>query len=221
MLHPAACYDWRWVLKFRSLAWRAASLALVLSCRDDITAPSNGSVRPHAPAMAEAVAGISPAVSAGGLHTCVLANDASARCWGYNEFGQTSLPTGLGNLSEVSAGNLHTCALTTTGAVACWGSNQFGQITIPNDLGSVTQVSAANYSTWALKTDGTVACWGTPGLQTGVPAGLSSVSRIATGTYHTCALRTDATLVCWGYNIYGQSTVPTDLAPVTQVSLGD
>ena len=171
--------------------------------------------------MAEAIAGISPQVSAGGLHTCVLANDASVSCWGYNEYGQTSVPTNFGTASAVSAGNFHTCALATTGAVTCWGNNHYGQSTVPSDLGVVTQVSAADYATCALHSDGTVTCWGMPDLQTEVPAGLSSVSHIATSTFHACALKTDATVVCWGHNAYGQLDVPTDLAPVTQVSLGD
>ena len=171
--------------------------------------------------MAEAIAGISPQVSAGGLHTCVLANDASVSCWGYNEYGQTSVPTNFGTASAVSAGNFHTCALATTGAVTCWGNNHYGQSTVPSDLGVVTQVSAADYATCALHSDGTVTCWGMPDLQTEVPAGLSSVSHIATSTFHACALKTDATVVCWGHNAYGQLNVPSDLAPVTQVSLGD
>ncbi len=132
-------------------------LAIVFfACRDDITAPSQRPARPDAPSFAAAVPGITPQVSAGGLHTCALSNDAIVHCWGYNEYGQTTVPTDLGTVSELSTGNYHTCALATGGTATCWGYNAFGQTTIPTGLGSVRQISAAFYNTCALRIDGTV-----------------------------------------------------------------
>ena len=48
-------------------------------------------------------------VSAGGRHTCAL-DDTGVVCWGYNEHGQTTVPT-LTDPTQVSAGGDHTCAL--------------------------------------------------------------------------------------------------------------
>ncbi len=59
-------------------------------------------------------------VAAGSDHTCAL-DDTGVVCWGYNENGQTTVPS-LNNPIRVSGGNVHSCALDDTGAV-CWGSN--------------------------------------------------------------------------------------------------
>ena len=86
------------------------------------------------------------AVSAGGLHSCAL-DDTGAVCWGYNENGQTTVPS-LTNPIRVSGGNIHSCALDDTGVV-CWGSNRWGQTTVPS-LANPIQVSVGNDHTLSL-----------------------------------------------------------------------
>src|SRR5687767_14631221 len=49
-------------------------------------------------------------VSVGGGHTCAIATDGSVVCWGRNDFGQATVPAGIGEVSVVSAGAWHTCA---------------------------------------------------------------------------------------------------------------
>jgi alpha-tubulin suppressor-like RCC1 family protein len=83
------------------------------------------------------------AVSAeNGLHTCAILLGGSAKCWGYNYFGQlgngttgfNAQPTPVdviydsGGLSAISAGGIHTCALAVGGAVACWGDDMYDQL---------------------------------------------------------------------------------------------
>jgi hypothetical protein len=100
-------------------------------------------------------------------------------CWGYNAYGQATVPDGLASVSQVSGGGYHTCALKTRGTVVCWGYNGYGETTVPDGLASVAQVSAGLNHTCALKTDGTVVCWGANGYadhgQATVPAGLNLI----------------------------------------------
>jgi alpha-tubulin suppressor-like RCC1 family protein len=177
---------------------------------------------PNDATMSHIAGGITPQASAGGYHTCVLNTEEALSCWGYNEYGQTPIPSGLTSVSQVSSGHFHTCALNTDASVACWGNNQFGQATPPAGLTSVQQVSAGYYHSCALRTDGTVACWGSDGGPLlHVPSGLNSVTQISAGTYDTCARRTDGTVACWGYNHHGQSNIPVDFPSVSQVSVGE
>ena len=95
-------------------------------------------------------------VSAGWYHTCGVRTDGALACWGDNDYGQATPPTGT--FSRVSAGYQHTCGVRTDGALACWGNNGDGQATPPT--GTFSQVSAGHSHTCGMRTDGTLACWG-------------------------------------------------------------
>jgi alpha-tubulin suppressor-like RCC1 family protein len=121
--------------------------------------------------------------------TCAVTNQARAKCWGFNIYGDvgdgTAYPrplpvevVGLADVSAISAGGSHTCALTYSGAVKCWGLNDNAQ------LGSVP--------TYSIPTPVDVA-----GLGSGVAA-------IAAGHDHTCALMSAGTVKCWGASYEGQ-----------------
>ena len=133
------------------------------------------------------------AISVGSNHSCVILDDDSLKCWGYNQYGeigdasttQRNLPT-LVDLGEnrtakaISAGNGHTCAILNDDSIKCWGDNQYGQIGIKTNL---------PYQT-------------TP---TGVSLGADKTAKmISLGDYHSCAILNDDSLKCWGYNQYGQ-----------------
>jgi alpha-tubulin suppressor-like RCC1 family protein len=78
-------------------------------------------------------------LSAGGAHTCGVATDGRAYCWGDNLDGRAGIGKGGwatkpdavdGDLryTVISAGDYHSCAITTDGAAYCWGSNSDGQL---------------------------------------------------------------------------------------------
>jgi hypothetical protein len=71
----------------------------------------------------------------------------SAVAWGYNEYGQTTVPTDLGTVIQVAAGGSHTVALQSDGKVRAWGRNLNGQTTVPSSTDVVTQVAAGFYHT--------------------------------------------------------------------------
>jgi alpha-tubulin suppressor-like RCC1 family protein len=89
------------------------------------------------------VVGINGAVSitAGAFHACAVMSDASAQCWGYNNYGQlgngsmtqsaSNTPvriSGIDSVVRLAAGAWHTCALLPDGAMRCWGLNVEGQL---------------------------------------------------------------------------------------------
>ncbi len=160
-------------------------------------------------------------VSAGNSHTCAVLTDGSARCWGYNVYGQlgdgtttnrsspAAVDLGGAMATQVSAGRDHTCALLTDGSVRCWGYNGSGQ------LG-----------------DGTMTNRSSP-VEVALGTATVTATQVSAGYDHTCAVLTDGSVRCWGYNFYGQlgdgtmtqssSPVEVDLggATATRVSVGN
>src|SRR5207248_675673 len=126
-------------------------------------------------------------VSAGATHTCALARDGSAYCWGDNEDGQ--LGDGSTNDSPVPArvsgghvftalttGGLHTCGLV-DGVAYCWGGNFYGQLGDGDTAESHLPVAVA---------------------------GGHGFAAISAGATHTCAVTLTSVGYCWGSDRYGQ-----------------
>ena len=150
-------------------------------------------------------------VSTGWSHTCVL-DDLGVQCWGYNEYGQTDVPS-LSNPTQIFSHSMNSCALDDSGLV-CWGWNKYGQTDIP-ELINLSHFSNGGSSMCAIDETGVV-CWGFNGHgQTDVPS-LSNPTQISAGGNHTCALD-DSGAVCWGWNAYGQIDIP-ELSNPIQIS---
>jgi alpha-tubulin suppressor-like RCC1 family protein len=143
-------------------------------------------------------------ISSGYRHTCALATDGTAWCWGEGTQGQLG-NGGTGNVSvptmvtmpasvtftDISAGAEHTCAVAaSTGAVYCWGSNGSGQ------LGNT---SASAYQLTPIQVSSTLA-----------------FTSVSAGEVLTCGITNAKAVYCWGANDYGQlgdGTVTDHLTP--------
>ncbi|MEW6426816.1 MAG: SBBP repeat-containing protein [Thermodesulfobacteriota bacterium] len=173
---------------------------------------------------------LSSLVAAGYFHSMVLNADGTVTPWGYNQYGQTTQPSGLTGVVAVAAGTLHSLALKNDGTVVAWGAGltdtgsypEFGQSIVPAGLTDVIAITAGDEHSLALKKDGTVVAWGfNKDGQASVPAGLKDVVAIAAGSIHSLALKGDGTVVAWGGNKQGQTSVPTDLRGVVAIAAGD
>jgi alpha-tubulin suppressor-like RCC1 family protein len=148
-------------------------------------------------------------IAAGTTPTCAVTSTGSARCWGFNNFGQlgdgtttlSNVPVQVSGLTsgvtDIVAGAFHACALTSTGSVRCWGYNDDGHLGNGGVTASKVPVQVS-------------------GLTSGVTA-------IAAGANHSCALTTTGDARCWGNNVDGQlgnGTMGGDATSPVQVTGG-
>lgn len=122
------------------------------------------------------------AVTTGSGHTCALASDGVAYCWGWNVYGalgdgttedrRTPKAVPGPTFTALAAGSRYTCGLSTAGAAYCWGENSLGSLgdgsttdrLVPTEVtmpagGRFTGISAY-LPTCALDAGGGLYCWG-------------------------------------------------------------
>ena len=155
------------------------------------------------PSMVVMPVGISfTQVTAGDLHTCAVASNSRAYCWGYNQSGRLGDGTTIMRLSpvqvvgpqfkQVEAGWYHTCGVSLDDRGYCWGANNNGQL---GDGTTTTRKAPAAVLLTAI------------------------FVRMSAGGTHSCALINAGVITCWGSNQYGKlgdatttaSNIPTVL----------
>jgi alpha-tubulin suppressor-like RCC1 family protein len=128
-------------------------------------------------------------VATGGQHTCAIAEDLSAYCWGRGADGELGTGTTSDEMfpaavnttlrfKKITAGAAHTCAIATDDRAYCWGWNVFYQI----GDSTTTQRLTPSPVAFDLK-----------------------YKDISAGDHHTCGVTTDSKVYCWGYNRFGQA----------------
>jgi alpha-tubulin suppressor-like RCC1 family protein len=186
-------------------------------------------------------------ISAGRAHTCALASNKTAYCWGSGNVGQlgngrtdhvsvpvaVSAPDGGRSLTFLSlaAGDGHTCGVASDGAAYCWGNGNSGQlgngdtdfsslpvlVSAPRNVQKLvfSSVVAGRAHTCGLTRDGTTYCWGyngylrhggTPDYPT-TPVMIDEAlkfSSLSAGGFHTCGLTSSGKAYCWGDGSNGQ-----------------
>jgi alpha-tubulin suppressor-like RCC1 family protein len=145
-------------------------------------------------------------VAMGAEHNCVLLDDGSAKCFGWNAWGQAGVlpndeaigrePNEMGdNLPPLDAGvdvkvlqtapgAMHTCAILTGGSVKCWGYGPgLGNYTAGSNKQAIVDVPATS-------------------LGSGRTAKF-----ISAGYSHSCAILDDDSLKCWGVPAAGETGI--------------
>ena len=137
-------------------------------------------------------------ISVGEYHTCAVASDDKAYCWGSNNNGQlgngsttsSRVPVAV-NMSGVLAGKTikqisvefsTNCVVASDNKTYCWGGNSNGQL--GNDSLTNSNIPVAVNTS-------------------GVLAG-KTIKQVNTGGFHTCALDISSKMYCWGLNVNGR-----------------
>ncbi len=158
------------------------------------------------PVMVKNASGSGPLVgvrriSAGGNHTCALRTDATARCWGANDYNQlgngtvepSRLPVtvlaragvALESITHLDAGFWHACARLSSGQARCWGANHVGQLGVGADP---TPNGGYPYAVRNIANTGN----------------LTNVTNLQSTEFHTCVRLANSEARCWGFGIVGQ-----------------
>ena len=158
-------------------------------------------------------------ISAGAEHTCAVATDGTAWCWGDNKNGQLgdrtrntrTRPSAVASrlrFRSMSASYESTCALAESGAAYCWGGlgtapvavaqgHRFGSLEVGDRICGLTA-------------DSTAMCWreveGDSG-PTAVPGGLR-FARLIPGSNADCGVTADGAGWCWGSEVPGRPVNP-------------
>jgi alpha-tubulin suppressor-like RCC1 family protein len=137
-------------------------------------------------------------VASSNNHTCAIAYDNKAYCWGANTYGQlgngskadSNIPVQIDStgaligksIRSIAVGGSHTCAITYDNQAYCWGANASGQLGNTSNTDSALPVVVTNTGVLASK----------------------RVMSITAGISHTCAVASDSLAYCWGSGSYGQ-----------------
>ena len=163
------------------------SNAAVASATDGTSAmPAELSVSDAIRRRAVSTSGAS--ITAGGRHSCLVAADGRAYCWGSNDRGQLGGASGARSAAPalissdlrfvtLSLGLSHSCGIVRGGAAWCWGENDHGQL---GDRSSAARAAPTRV------------------------ADVHAFSVLASGAAHSCALDTAGSAWCWGANSNGQ-----------------
>ena len=180
--------------------------------------------RPAAAGIHLRTISLSPDVQTGGPHTCGMADDGTAYCWGANQWGQlasyprtaiveTATPVqSPAALVDVRSGGQHGCGLAGDGTVLCWGDNSGNalgdrQLDYP-DIDSIpapvpgapalAQVRTALYRTCGLTGTGQVYCWGDVFGKTPILIGIPQpLVRIDVASHRFCGMSVQQVAWCW------------------------
>ena len=156
----------------------------------------------------EGADGIEFSFAVGGDHACAVDATGALFCWGLNDRGQRSVPSGTFN--QVIAGDDYTCAVRTDGIITCFGS-------VTGSWDNWDDLFAVHARPWqvgrdhscALSSSGRIYCTGRNfyGQATGSsPYYYGSDFRV--GRDHNCSINNNGDVSCWGRDTLGQSTVP-------------
>jgi alpha-tubulin suppressor-like RCC1 family protein len=154
------------------------------------------------------------AISAGYSHNLVLKRDGSVVAWGRNDYGQGSVPAGFGNSNVVAiaAGDDFNLVLRSNGTVYAWGWNDYGQCNILNNSNTMG-VGAGGLLSMVVRSNGMTAGYGWLAY-----GSATSARAVRPGYEHSMALLSNGTVQAWGNATWLQTSVPSGLNSVADLS---
>ena len=161
----------------------------------------------------KSVSFITPVITTGREHACIIQPDSKLWCTGGNSQYQIGAPS----------------------YVIGYNPTQYSFINwslVNND--NFIDVSCGHYHTCAVKSDGTVYWWGGGDYNKSSPtlvSGIAKIIKVACGASHTVVLKSYGTVYCWGDNTYGQlgngttasqsnPTLVPNLSNITSIACG-
>jgi hypothetical protein len=177
VLEPAALVEHRLVsVSDRACAARSASGALV--CWSDGVDAQGVAYPPSELAGAPSFRQL----DMGQYHSCGVAADSSAYCWGLNQRGELGigdstyrtvpgLVAGGRKWLRVTVGDEFSCGIAADSTAYCWGYNLSGRLGIGTETSSPVPVAVS---------------------------GAMKFTSLDAGKYHSCGVRLDGALLCWG-----------------------
>ena len=127
-----------------------------------------------------------------------------AKCWGQNNFGQSSPPPGV-MFRQLSSGGFFTCGLKVDGAVACWGDIDHP----PKSLQLLSSEERSRVEHARRMRQNEEGREGGGGTGRYVNGGGHHNVQVSSGLKHACAVTLDSEVHCWGRNDYGESSPPS------------
>ena len=159
----------------------------------------------------------------GGMHHSLLLDDAgNVYAFGYNEYGQTNVPSlkdGASKFTAVAAGGFHSLLLDDAGNAYASGYNAIGQATLPPLLDGVNlrtmPIAMGGVQALALNEQGIATSFNDDWN----PSEAELVS-IATSGRHGLGITRSGSVIGWGAESFGQLNIP-DITNVVQVVAGN
>jgi len=136
---------------------------------------------------------------------------------GYNSYGTFPPPSNLGKCNAIASGFHHCMALQVDGVIKTWGDNRNGSLNIPSDIGLCTQIAAGGYRSAAIKSNGTISYWGNNNSSNLLS---NTFIKLAVSDSNIAAITSSGVIVVEGDNWFGQTLIPANLGPCTDIAAG-
>ena len=153
-------------------------------------------------------------LSVGFDHYCAVSETDKIKCWGSNEYGESTPPAELKNITELSLGMHNTCAIADN-QVVCWGLSQAGSTTLPSTLLNPKNLTSGIWH-HCVQTDEGLKCWGNPYKEFTSPDD-STLTNIQSGGLFNCGL-SEAGVKCWDEK--GKTTLIPNTVGATKLTVG-
>ena len=129
----------------------------------------------------------------------------------------SSVPGDLGVCIQIAGGFKHMLAIQTSGVIKTWGDNRNGSLNIPSDIGLCTQIAAGGYRSAAIKRNGTISYWGNNNSSNLLS---NTFIKLAVSDSNIAAITSSGVVVVEGDNWFGQTLIPANLGPCTDIAAG-